>query len=354
MRRRIKMVTEGYFNRLASMSKTRFWINNPTLHECDLAITAGAINCTTNPTYAIKMIHKEDPAYIKAICNAVLEEYKDDELAAEQIQEQLVRGIMEKFKPLYGKEPNKQGFVSIQGDPFLDEDADKIISDALAARKLGKNYIAKIPTTAAGLIAIEKLIPENIPIIATEIMSVTQAVYVCELYQKISKASKNKPPFYVTHITGILDDHLKNVVKSENIDISPDILWQAGCIVGRKQYQILQERKYPGIMLGGGARGLQHFTEFVGGDMHITINWEGTADKLIENNPPVVYRIENPTPQKVVDELLEKIPDFRKAYNEGELKLDEFKDYGPVVLFRNSFIKGWSDLVKYVKKLRKE
>jgi transaldolase len=184
--------------------------------------------------------------------------------------------------------------------------------------------------------------------IATEVMAIPQAIAVCEMYQRVSAQCKKNPPFFLTHITGIFDDHMKNVVKQENIDIAADILWQAGCIVARKQYKILKERNYPGIMLGGGARGLHHFTEFVGSEMHITINWKGTADKLIEMNPPVVYRMETPAPQYVIDELLEKVPDFRKAYLVDELSIKEFEDFGPVTLFRNMFIKGWKDLEQVI------
>ena len=48
--------------------------------------------------------------------------------------------------------------------------------------------------------------------------------------------------------------------------------------------------------IGGGARGLHHFTELVGGDVNLTINWVGTADALLEQNPPVISRIFNPVP----------------------------------------------------------
>jgi transaldolase len=157
---------------------------------------------------------------------------------------------------------------------------------------------------------------------------------------------------FLTHITGIFDEHLHNVVEQEQINISSDILWQAGCIVARKQYRFFKERNYPGIMLGGGARGLHHFTEMVGSEMHITINWKGTAETLIEKNPPVVHRMGTPAPQYVIDELLEKIPDFRKAYREDGLSIDEFEDYGPVVLFRNMFLKGWESLLNAVKEQR--
>ena len=342
-----------YFHRVNKLSPTRFWINNPTPHEARLAIAAGAINCTTNPTYSAKMIKDAEMKgnALKIIKDAIIET-SDDQKAAGMVQQMLINHLLDIFLPLYEKNPGKEGFVSLQGNPFTDQDANQIIEEALIYRRSGKNFIAKIPVTKAGITAMEELIPENIPIIATEVMAISQAITVCEMYRRVSGRCQKYPPFFVTHITGILDDYLNSVVIRDNIDIGSDILWQAGCIVARKQYRILKERNYPGIMLGGGARGLHHFTEMVGSDMHITINWKGTSDKLIEIDPPVVYRIDTPAPQHVVDELLEKIPDFKKAYQEDDLASDEFEDFGPVVLFRNIFIKGWEELVRSIEKHR--
>ena len=94
-------------------------------------------------------------------------------------------------------------------------------------------------------------------------------------------------------LSSILDEHLQNVVTMENINISLDILWQAGFIVESKQYDIFKERKYPGIMLGSSATGLHHFKEMVDSKMHITIKWS-TADELIKLNPPVIRKIFDP------------------------------------------------------------
>ncbi len=343
-----------YFHRVHKLSPTRFWINNPKPEEARIAIAAGAINCTTNPTYSIKVINNEETKEnaLKIIKDTIIET-SNDQQTADLVQQKLIKHLLDIFLPLYNKNPGKKGFVSIQGNPLVDNNVNQIVDGALRYRRLGKNFIAKIPVTKAGIAALEALIPENIPMIATEVMAIPQAIAVCEMYQRVSKQSKKNPPFYLTNITGIFDDHLKNVVAQDNIDIASDILWQAGCIVARKQYKIFKERNYPGIMLGGGARGLHHFTEMVGSEMHITINWESTADKLIEMNPPVVYRMDTPTPQYVIDELLEKIPDFRKAYQKDDLSIEEFEDFGPVVLFRNMFIRGWEDLEQVIAKHRK-
>jgi len=346
---------DGYFRRVTELTPTRLWINNPTPEEADKAIAAGAISCTTNPTFCMKQITAEpEHDYVISVIDDVIKEEDNDSKVADLVYQKLAKKIMDKFLPLYEKNPGEQGFVSIQGDPFFDDDADHIINETLRFRKLGKNSIAKIPVTKAGLDALEVMIPEDIPMIATEVMAISQAVYVCEMYKRVSKKYGMYPPFYLTHITGIFDEHLQNVVKEKGISISPDILWQAGCIIARKQYNIFKERSYRGIMLGGGARGLHHFTEMVGSEMHITINWKGTADKLIELDPPVVYRMFNPASPHVVDELLEKVPDFKKAYFEDGLKIDEFKDFGPVNLFRTQFMNGWSYLLNVIKERREK
>ena len=89
----------------------------------------------------------------------------------------------------------------------------------------------------------------------------------------------------------------------------------------------------------------------VGGKVCCTINWEGTADRLLEQNPPVVYRLFNPVPQKVIDELMAKLPDFKRGYLEDGLDVDEFEEFGPVGLFRSIFIKSWTRVAERVKEL---
>ena len=53
---------KGYFHTVARLTPTRFWINNPTLREARQAIEAGAVACTTNPTYAAKMARSTEDA----------------------------------------------------------------------------------------------------------------------------------------------------------------------------------------------------------------------------------------------------------------------------------------------------
>ena len=56
-------------------------------------------------------------------------------------------------------------------------------------------------------------------------------------------------------------------------------------------------------------------------------------DRLIDQNPPVIERFAQPTPPAVLDELLEKLPDFRKSYCLHAIEPSEYEAFGPVVLF---------------------
>ena len=329
----------GYFHRVAKESPTRFWLNNPTSEDMEQAISAGAINVTTNPAYCSKLV-KREPDYIRAIVDSVIKETKDDDVAADLVYQKCASRVMDRFLPLHQQSKGSYGYVTIQADPREDQDPEAIVNAALRHQRLGRNYMAKIPVVPAGAEAIADLVARDIPICATEVFAVSQAIYICDLYQRVASKCAKHPPFYVTHITGILDEYLQKIVKRDSIDISPEVLWHAGCAVARKEYRILKERGYETTMLGGGARGTQHFTEFVGGDVHITINWS-TAQELIEADGDVVSRMDAETPGDILDELSTKLPDFCRAFQKDGLSLEEFEDFGPVQLFRNNFLEGY-------------
>jgi transaldolase len=342
-----------YFQRVAEQSPTMFWINNPTQPQADMALEHGALGCTNNPSYTQKMLdHPEYSDYAFGILDEVLREYDDDRKAAIEFQARMVKPVADKFMPLFKSSGGKHGFVSIQGDPLADDSSEDIIKQALDNRKVSPNICCKIPVTEPGLDAIEQLVPLNTPMNSTEIFAVSQLVALAETYENTARAAGIFPMMYMSHITGIYDDFLQNYVAENDIQISPDVLHQAGLAVARKVYNIMTERAYKCVFVGGGARGLHHFTEMVGGRVCITINWIGTADKLIETNPPVVYRIFNPVQQKVIDELMEKLPDFKKGYLEDGLTVDEFEDFGPVQLFKSAFTKSWARVLEIIKERR--
>ena len=95
---------------------------------------------------------------------------------------------------------------------------------------------------------------ENTPINATEIFGVSQMIALCELHEKVARDVNMRPILYMSHIAGIYDDYFKSYAEKEKVDISPDVLWQAGLAVARRVYQVMEERGYSAIFVGGGAR----------------------------------------------------------------------------------------------------
>ena len=346
-------MNQNYFHRVHGQSPTMFWINNPTRTQADWALAEGALGCTNNPSYTQKMLgHPEEGDYAKQILTEVLQVYDDDRKAAIEFQARMCKPIADKFMPLWEKSGGVHGWVSIQGDPFADDIAQEIVDQAIDNRKVAPNICCKIPLTEPGLEAIGQLIPLNVPINSTEIFGVAQMVALAEAYEKVARESGKFPMMYMSHIAGIYDDYLRNYVAENDVQISPDVLHQAGLAVARKVYRIMTERAYKCTFIGGGARGLHHFTEMVGGRVVVTINWVGTADKLIAQNPPVVYRLFNPVPDKVIDELMEKLPDFKRGYLEDGLSIEEFEEFGPVQLFKSAFTKSWAMVLDIIKEQR--
>ena len=343
-------MSRDYFHRVAAETGTQVWINNPSLSDLRKAIEAGAINGTTNPAYGSKLL-KTEPEYMQGVLQEAVAEYSDDDEAADRVYQVISRRFMQEFLPLYESSDGRQGLVTMQDDPRRDEDPETIIESTLRHAKVAPNYMAKIPVIESGMAAMARLVERNIPICATEIFSIAQAVAMCEVYAEAVAKSGNSPPFFLTHITGIYDEEIQAQVKAQGIDISEQVLRQAGTIVMRKQFRTIKERGFATTMLGGGAREPYHFTEWVGGGTHVTINWS-TFEELFELDPPIEDRIHAKDDAEVIAELREKIPDFQRAYDDDGLAPHEFADFAPLLRFRNNFIAGCDAVLEEIAKSR--
>ncbi len=347
-------MANDYFKRVAQLTPTKVWINNVTRKEAVMAIEAGAMGCTQNPAYGWKMLtHPEEKDFATDILKECMKESDVDNEVVCIFQRKLIRTISDIFMPLFEKTNGRHGYVSIQGDPVHEHDAQVIINEARLNREMNPNVMIKIPATKAGLEAMQVLIEENTPLNATEVMGVSQVVDLCEMYKKITARTNTKPVMYLSLITGIYDEWLQKEVAEQKISINKDILYQAGMVIAKKVYQLIHDRGYELGFIGGGVRGLQHFTEMVGGEVCITMNWQGQVDKLIELDMPVVSRLFNPVQPEVLDALLTRVPQFRQAYMENGLHADDYEEYGPVKYFWNMFISAWQSNVALVKEMRR-
>lgn len=340
----------GYFHRVSAQTPTRFWINNVTREEAELALSAGAVGCTQNPSYTFKLMGMDvEKGYVFETLADIMKTEKNDNEALVALQRKLIARIAGIFMPLFEKSRGRFGYVSIQGDP-LQEDYDSIVRFARFNREgTPPNMMAKIPATPDGLKAMATLLREGVPINATEIMTVRQALDVFEVYRQAAADMARPPAIYYSHIAGIFDEYLGKYAKEKNIAVCPDILRQAGLAVARKIEEMYLDLGYEGVgYISGGARGLHHFTDWVGSRACVTINWLGTAKDLAEANPPVMDRFRAKTPDYVLEELIEKLEPFRRAYFTHGIEPHEYEEFGPVELFRSMFVTSWKNALKEV------
>lgn len=346
-------MNNGFFHRVHEQTPTRMWINNVTREQAREAIRAGARGCTQNPSYVWKMMNNaQERPYVMDKLDRLLVEESDDTMVLIKLQRELVSEIAAIFMDVYEQSGGIDGYVSIQGDPF-NETENGIYNFAHYNTELYPNMTAKIPVVSEALPAIRALVAERIPVNCTEIMAISQALDVAEIYSEIGSKMTNPAPLFYSVITGIFDEYLKQYVKDNAIDITSDVLWQAGIAVAKKIYWVIKGHNYKCRFIGGGARGLHHFTEMIGADCIVTINWSGTADKLIELDPPVLQRFFMPVPYSVEDELMAKLDEFWKAYLINGIQQEAYSEYGPVVLFRSSFERDWNNALREISERRK-
>lgn len=343
-----------YFHRVNKMSPTRVWINNPTREQAKKAIEAGACGCTANPAYLSKILVDEvEGKYVRNIIKELLPKEKDDLKVLEELQRRVVKGLADIFMPVYEESNGKYGFVSIQGDPF-NETEENIYNYASRNHAMSPNITPKIPFVKEAFGAVKNLLLDGVPLNITEVMSVHQYMQLMELYKSVNKNKKDMPEVFCSHIMGIFNEYLREYVQLEKIEIDKDVLAQAGGIVARKLVEIGLDNLSPIRWISGGARTLSDFSSMVGSNMNITINWPGTFEVLLDQEPPIVEAFKQPVPAVVLDELLEKVPEFTRSYMINGLSEDEYDDYGPVVKFRTSFQNGWKFALTEISKMRDE
>jgi transaldolase len=151
-----------------------------------------------------------------------------------------------------------------------------------------------------------------------------------------------------TIMVGRTDDWMKVLAQREAIDIDPTYLDWAGIACLKKAYGIYQQRGYRTRLLAAAYRHLGHWSEFIGGDLVVSMPYEWQL-KANESEIEVKERMSIPVEANIIDAMYEKIPDFRRAYDEGGLTLDEFDSYGATVRTLRGFVTSAHDLMAEVR-----
>jgi transaldolase len=151
-----------------------------------------------------------------------------------------------------------------------------------------------------------------------------------------------------TIMVGRTDDWMKVLAKRDGIEIDPSYLDWAGIACMKKVYGIYQQRGYRAKLLAAAYRHLGHWSEFIGGELIVSLPYEWQL-KANASDIEVRERMSTPANSQIVEEMYEKLPDFRRAYDEDGMTVEEFDDYGATVRTLRGFIASAHDLMAEVR-----
>jgi transaldolase len=348
-----KSVSAVYKSPLHEMTQTTptcLWNDSASIQELTYSIGHGAVGATCNPVIVVGVLRKEMDSWRNRIRELIDEmpTSTEDEIGWQIVREISVNaaGLLE---PIFEQQKGRNGRLSIQTDPRFYRNTEAILEQAIEFSRLAPNMIVKIPVTRAGLLAIEKATYRGVSINATVSFTLPQAIAVAEAVERGLKRRENEDKDISTMgpvctlMVGRLDDWLKVVAEKENITIDPGYLEWAGVAVFKKAYRIFRERGYRIRLLSAAFRNHMHWSEFIGGDAVISPPYAWQV-RYNASDIPVVPRIDNPVDPKAVDELSKKFIDFRRAFTEEGLSVEEFDSFGPTRRTLRQFIAGCGDL----------
>jgi transaldolase len=340
-----------YFRRVQEQTPTQFFCEGIQTHELKRAIEWGAVGATCNPprvTYAIR----SESDYWSPETKRILKDNPGlpDEELADIITQKAVGRAAELLRPVFERTGHEKGYQAIQGNPYAYTDPMVLMSSARRYSQIAPNIAVKIPIHQEGLVLIEELAREGVNIICTAGFSVSQCIAAAEACERGVKEAEKRGVVgrcFVVIITGRLDTHLHEQVVEQKIDIPKEWIDWAGVIVTKKIYRLFKERNFSSLLLSAGGRGPHHFTEFVGGDMIASLTLQ-VREKLAVENGQVIIRIDDLPPAEIIAELRQKLPDFRRAYEEDGLGISEMRSFGPCLKIEQYFLEGFDDLLKFI------
>jgi transaldolase len=338
-----------------AQTATDYWNDSCSIEELTYAIERGAVGATSNPTIVGQVLKQEMHLWRDRIGEIITENptWTEDDVAWRLIEEmavcasKLLLGVFE-------REGGLKGRLSIQTNPKFYRDAARITEQLMRFHSLAENIQVKVPATHAGIEAIEDATAAGVSINATVCFTVPQSIAVAEAVERgltrreqAGEDSSTMSPV-CTIMVGRLDDWMQALANRDGIVTDPGALHWAGVACFKHAYAIYNERGYRARLLAAAYRHHLHWSELIGGDIVLTIPYAWQR-QFNASEIEVVPRIDNPIPDGVVDQLYDRFPDFRRAYDADGMSPEEFDSYGATVRTLRGFIASYQDLVALIR-----
>lgn len=333
---------------------TDIWNDSADVDELAYAIEHGAVGATANPTI-VHDIWKKHPARwgerVRALA-AQQPQATEVDLAWEIVRE-MSRAGARLLEPAFERFGGRQGRLSMQTNPTFWRSPEPMLAQGVEFTSVAPNIVVKFPATAAGVEVMEEATYRGVSVNATVSFTVAQAVAAAEAVERgLQRREREGLPVdemgpVITIMVGRIEDWLRVLVERDGVVADPATLPYSGVAVFKRAYGLFRERGYRARLLAAAIRHHLHWTEFVGGDVVITLPaaWQR---KFNASGIEVHERMDEPVAPRVIDELRRHFADFERAYEPDGLAVDEFDAFPPTVRTLRSFIASYHDLLAAV------
>lgn len=213
----------------------------------------GLRGMTSNPSIFERAI-AESEIYDKDI-HDLSKKRKNADIIYETLSQRDVQNAADEFRSVYAKTDGKDGYVSIEVNPYLAHDTKGTIEEARRLWALLKrpNVLIKVPATTQGLPAIRQLISEGINVNVTLLFGLPRYRQVIEAYMAglESRADQGKPlkhiasvaSFFLSRIDAVIDPKEEEFVAlgGEQAHFATKIRGQVAISSAKIAYQIYKE-----------------------------------------------------------------------------------------------------------------
>ena len=337
-------------HKMTVTTPTCLWNDSASVEDLTYSIAHGAVGATCNPSIAVAVLKQELTKWKPRILELAAAEpnLTEDDLSW-RIVEEISANAARLLLPIFEREKGRNGRLSIQTDPRNYRNTEAMLAQAVHFSQLAPNMIVKIAATRAGIPAIEEATYRGISINATVSFTLPQAIAVAQSVERGLRRRQaegldiSSMGPVCTLMVGRLDDWLKVLHDKHNLSVDPGYLEWAGVAVFKKAYQIYRERGYRLRLLSAAFRNHMHWSEFIGGDVVISPPYKWQL-RFNASDIDVTARIHQPVNPAIVSELLAKFDDFRRAYTERGMTVDDFDAFPPTVRTLRQFIGACHDL----------
>ena len=349
-------MSESPFLYMKKNSKTVLWNDSADPKELKDALSWGIVGATCNPVIALSALKADREHWISRIKDYAKSHpvATDDEIGWAMVKELSINAA-KLLEPEFEKQNGRNGRLSIQTDPRNFRNAKVLAEQAVELSKLAKNMIVKIPVTYEAIAAFEEATYQGVSINATVSFSVAQTIAVADAVERGLKRREaegldiSQMGPVCTIMVGRVDDWVKVCAEKAGVTVDPGIMEWAGVAVFRNAHKLYTERGYRTRLLSAAFRNHMHWSEILGGDCVISPPY-GWQVKI--NNSgiiPNLKSVEEPIEARILEPMLEKLPEFRKMYEVDGLKIEEFTNFGATLRTLRGFLQSVNDLESFVR-----